>query len=323
MNSNKKIDFCEPIDQLNLYGYDDYFFSFKSLFKENKLPNAILFTGQKGIGKSTFAYHFINYLLSQNEKDKYKLENFTINKNNSSFNLIHNQVHPNFFLLKNSPFEENIKIDQTRSLIKFLSKSTYSLETKIVLLDNAELLNINSSNALLKSLEEPSKNTFFFIINNSVSKVPDTIRSRCFEYRFCFNTLEKKNIFNKIIEDYQLRLEDLGVEEFLYFDTPGNLLKYFLILQDSNLNIYKDHLSCILYLFDIYKNKKNFELLNFISIFIENFYREISLRDTSNLNTHFVNKYKILHMINDMKKFNLDKKNLPLLITTILKNEAQ
>ena len=323
MRQNKEKNFCEPIDQLSLYGYDDYFTSFKNLYEKNKLPNTILLTGQKGIGKSTFAYHFINYLLSQEENDKYILENFTINENNPSFKLIHNQVHPNFFLLKNSLSEENIKIDQARSLIKFLNKSTYSLETKIVLIDNTELLNINSSNALLKTLEEPNKNTFFFIINNSASKVPETIRSRCVEYRFRFNTLKKKDIFNKITQDYHFIIEDHDVEKFLYFDTPGNLLKYLLLLKDSNLDIYKDLLSCILYLFDIYKSKKNFEMLNFISIFIENFYREISLRDSSNLNTHFVNKYKILHMINDMRKFNLDKKNFPLLITTILKNETQ
>ena len=110
MSPNKQINFYEPIDQLSLYGYDDYFISFKNLYEENKLPNTILLTGQKGIGKSTFAYHFINYLLSQNEDDKYILENFTINENNSSFKLIHKQVHPNFFLLKNSLSDENIKI---------------------------------------------------------------------------------------------------------------------------------------------------------------------------------------------------------------------
>ena len=196
MTSNKKINISEPINQLRLYGYEDYFISFKKLYEKNKLPNTILLTGQKGIGKSTFIYHFINYMLSQYEKDKYSLENFTINENNSSFKLIQNHVHPNFFLLKNSLSGENIKIDQVRNLLKFLSKTAYSQNIKIVLLDNAEHLNLNSSNALLKSLEEPSSNTFFFIINNSASKVSDTIRSRCVEYKFHFNSM-KKGILQK------------------------------------------------------------------------------------------------------------------------------
>ena len=74
---------------------------------------------------------------------------------------------------------------------------------------------------------------------------------------------------------------------------------------------------------DIYKNKKDFELLDFISILIENYYSELSLYDTSNINIHFNNKYKISYLINDMKKFNLDKKNLLVSLTRILRNEKE
>ena len=52
-----------PKDQLNLYGYDIYFEKFINLFETNKLPNSILLSGLKGVGKSTFVYHFSNYLL--------------------------------------------------------------------------------------------------------------------------------------------------------------------------------------------------------------------------------------------------------------------
>ena len=323
MITNKKISICEPKDQLKLYGYENYFHTFKSFYEKNKLPNVILLSGQKGLGKATFAYHFINYLLSQNEEDKYSLESFTINANNSTFKLIQNQVHPNFLLLENNLLNENIKIEQVRNLLKFLSKTTYSRDIKIVLLDNAEYLNPNSSNALLKSLEEPTTNTFFFIINNSFSKVADTIRSRCVEFKFHFNTLEKGKIFNKIIQNHQLNFNKINVDKLFYFDAPGNIFRYLLLLNDSNLNITRDHLACILYLIDIYKNKNDFELLDFISILIENYYNELSLYNTNNLNSYFINKYKILYLISDMKKFNLDKKNLLTTITRVLENEAQ
>ena len=49
------------------------------LFEKNKLPNKILLSGQKGLGKSTMAYHFINYVLSKNEKFEYNINNFEIN----------------------------------------------------------------------------------------------------------------------------------------------------------------------------------------------------------------------------------------------------
>ena len=52
------------------------------IYKKNKLPNTMLLTGPKGLGKSTFAYHFINYLLTYDEENKYSVENHKIDKNN-------------------------------------------------------------------------------------------------------------------------------------------------------------------------------------------------------------------------------------------------
>ena len=79
MRSEKEIEIIKPISQINLYGYKNYFDSFKNLYEKDKLPNTILISGPKGIGKSTFIYHFINYLLSQDEKYSYSYENFKIN----------------------------------------------------------------------------------------------------------------------------------------------------------------------------------------------------------------------------------------------------
>ena len=309
--------------QLNLFGYDKLFNSFITLHKKNKLPNVMLISGSKGLGKSTFAYHFINYLLSDKEENNYSVENFKINPNNSSYNLIQNNIHPNFFLLENDLSEDNIKIDQVRNLLIFLHRSTYTKDLKIVFIDNAEFLNINSSNALLKSLEEPSTNTFFFIIHNDASEIKETIKSRCIQFKFHLNIDEKKNIFKKVAQDYQLNFNYNDLDKFFYFESPGNLLKYLTVLKDSNFNILENNLPCILFLIDKYKTKKDSELLNLITLLIENFYNKLSLNDSNNINNYFTNKNKILYLINDMKKFNLDKKNLLITIDNILKNEAQ
>ena len=164
---DKAIKIIDPINQLNLFGYKNYFDSFIKLHKKNKLPNVFLLNGPGGIGKATFAFHFINYLLSNNEENKYLTNDLKINQSNISYKLVNKKIHPNFFLLQNNSLEESIKIDQVRNLLKFLSKSTFSRDIKVVMIDNAEYLNLNSSNALLKALEEPSKNTFFFIIHNN------------------------------------------------------------------------------------------------------------------------------------------------------------
>ena len=76
----KTTDITKPINQLFLYGYKKYFDLFKNLLKKNKLPNCIMLSGQKGLGKTTFAYHFINSLLSKGEKYEYSEHEYKINE---------------------------------------------------------------------------------------------------------------------------------------------------------------------------------------------------------------------------------------------------
>jgi DNA polymerase-3 subunit delta' len=282
-----------------------------------------LLSGSKGSGKATFAYHFINYLLSFNENDKYSIDNFSINPDNKSYKNLCNYTHANFFLLDNDKFGENIKIEKVRNVLKFLNKSTYLSNVKVILLDNAENLNLHSSNALLKVLEEADNKTFFFIIHNNNYKILNTIKSRCIEFKFFFTLLEKKKIFENIINQYTDDFDLNKIDDFFYFDTPGNILKYLLILKDSNVNFSKDKLSCILYLIDEYKKNHDSQILMFISMMIELFYNELSTINNKNLNLYFLNKFKLLRKIKDTEKFNLDKKNLFIFLRETLENESK
>ena len=106
-------------------------------------------------------------------------------------------------MLEDNALEENIKIEKVRSNLRFLSKTTYYSNIKIVLIDNAEYLNTNSSNALLKALEESNDWTYFFIIHNSANKILDTIKSRCIEFKFFFTLSEKKRILEGFIKQYK------------------------------------------------------------------------------------------------------------------------
>ena len=320
MKANKVEEVTKPKSQLNLYGYESYFQFFNKLYEQDKLPNSILISGQKGLGKSTFTYHFINFLLSKGEKNEYNRRDYLIDPNNSTYKSIQSGTHANLFIL-DAIDGENIKIDQIRKLLLFLNKSTYYKSVKIVLLDNAEYLNINSSNALLKAIEEPSKDTYFFIINNDSQKIMNTIKSRCIDFVINFNFLEKKNIFNKIAQTYSLNFTESDLDIFLYFDTHGNLLKYLSTLKNSDFKISKDYLSCISYFMDLYNEKTDPKLLGFITLFIQNFYNQLSLKNSLFINNYYRNLNKVLYLIDNMKKFHLDKKNLIFSIDKIIKNE--
>ena len=94
-----------------------------------------------------------------------------------------------------------------------------------------------------------------------------------------------------------------------------------MILTSANINILENKLLCIHHFIEKYKDKKNHEILSFISLFVEKFYNDLCLNNNKNLNNYFFNRSKILKQIDDMKKFNLDKNNLLISIDSILKNE--
>ena len=150
-------------NQTHLYNLNYEFNELIKLFKKNKFPNKVLLSGQKGIGKCTLAYHLINFVLSQDEEFSYDIDNNIINNQNKSFKLIQNKSNPNFILIDVSVDKKNIDIDQIRNLILSLNKSSFNDKPRIILIDNIELLNINSVNALLKILEEPNDNINFLI----------------------------------------------------------------------------------------------------------------------------------------------------------------
>ena len=95
------MNYINPINQTKLYGLEKFMSEFVQLDKSNNLPNKILLSGQKGLGKSTLAYHFINYVLSKNDEYSYDIKKFEINNQNQSFKTLLNRSNLNFILIDN------------------------------------------------------------------------------------------------------------------------------------------------------------------------------------------------------------------------------
>jgi len=120
---------------LKLFSYNELFNHFVNLDINKKLPSRILLAGQEGIGKTSFALHLVNYFFSQNEITKYDVKNTIINKDSVSYNLVNNLSHPNFFYISRNQEKKFIEIDQIRSMINFLNKSSFNSNKKIILID--------------------------------------------------------------------------------------------------------------------------------------------------------------------------------------------
>ena len=126
-----------------------------------------------------------------------------------------------------------------------------------------------------------------------------------------------------MINDYQLNYVPKEFSRFFFYDTPGSLLN-FISLSKNNLDFfYNNDLASILYLLNEYKKNYDNSLLNIISTSIENFYNLLCINNIKNFNYYFLNKNKITYIIYNMKKFNLDKKNLIISIEEILENERK
>ena len=307
--------------QLKLYGFESYFSKFNKLFAKRKLPNTLLISGQKGIGKSVFINHFVNYLLSTNEINKYDLINFTINTYSHAYKLFKNNIHPNVFNIYNEKFDKNIGVDEIRNLINFLNKSSNLNNLKFVIIDNFESLNKNSSNALLKVLEEPKKNTYFFLIFDNENKILSTIKSRCSEFKIFFSKEEKNKIFEKLINEYKIELFDQKLLDLLNYESPGNLLNYIISTGDLYFEFSNLKVDFIINCIKKYEVEKDPNLLKTIIFLIQNFYHENCFKNINNIN-NYLNEYKnISNKFYYLKKYNLNEKTILKSISDSLKNE--
>ena len=261
----------EPANQITLFSHKEKFESLINLYSENKLPNKILFSGEKGIGKCTLAYHIVNYILSLSEENPYDTKNLQINSENKSFKLVQNKSNPNFILIDVSADKKNIDIDQIRNLILLLNKSSFNDKPRIVLIDNIELLNINSVNALLKILEEPNDNINFILINNN-KKILPTLKSRCLNFKIQLNFNQSIDTINKILNNNIYDL--LNIDLINHYNTPGQLF-YLINLQNQfDLNLKEMNLKDLI--FFIIKNKhykKDFIINELIYSLIEFYLR--------------------------------------------------
>ena len=294
-----------PTNQLSLYGHQLEFRNFIDLYKNKKLPNKILLSGEKGIGKSTLAYHIINCILSFDEDHFYDEKNFKINPDNKSFKLILNKSNPNFISIDIDDDKKSIDINQIRNLILTLNKSSFNTKPRFVLIDNIELLNINSVNALLKIVEEPNDNIYFILINNN-KKILPTLKSRCLNYNIHLTSEESDDITNKILGE---NFKDLINEQMINnYSTPGWVLNLLSFANTNDVDLKKIDLKDFIKKIIIEKKYKKDQFVKHILYsFIEFYFRQNV--SSKNIKLMKIQKY-FLKKINNTKIFNLDDETL-------------
>jgi len=180
------------------------------IIQTNKIPNALLFFGEKNTGKNKAALEFVkacNCRADAKSGDINESGN-TIGSviSNRPCNVclsckkINSGMHPDIIRIFLAEKKKNITISQIREMGLLISARPNEAAMRMVLISDADSMNVQAQNALLKMLEEPPKNTFFILTATGVSTLLSTIISRCRKIRF--KPLSENKIQQYIVQQY-------------------------------------------------------------------------------------------------------------------------
>lgn len=131
------------------------------------LPHTLLFYGQNGVGKSILAKEVAEGLMGSSHIEK-----------------IRKHIHPDLTLLHPEGKSGVYSMEQMRSLLQMVSLPPFEAKVKVFIIHEADKLSTICSNALLKTLEEVSSDTYFILLTDKREKLLETVISRCYTVRF-------------------------------------------------------------------------------------------------------------------------------------------
>ncbi|MCK5412863.1 MAG: hypothetical protein KAI57_00645 [Candidatus Pacebacteria bacterium] len=262
-------------------------------YNTGKLSHAYLFEGPDHIGKKTFALEFCKLVLEDITDD--------IEKNSD------------LMILRPDEDKKQIAIEQIRNLEKKLSLSPYSSKHKISIIEKADMMTKAAANAILKTLEEPSKTTILILLTSNSGNLLDTIKSRCQIMKFL--PVEKKILEDFLSVTIKDRLQRDKIIEMSGYK-PGKIIEFAgdsdKIKEISNIIdgfsdvLFKNNSEKLDYVETISKKEPReiIDLLNHYSFY----FRKKILEEIQNKDE--VDKNKVLKIKNNIDLLNSVKKNI-------------
>ena len=169
--------------------------------KYDKIPNAYLFTGIRGVGKTTIARIIAKSLNCING-----VERLCKNKLSENCETITNSNHIDVLEIDAA---SKTGVDDVRDLIEFSRYGPTTAKFKIFIIDEVHMLSKQAFNALLKTLEEPPEYLKFIFATTEIKKIPTTIISRC--QRFDLQRVKADELLNFL--KHIIELEEGKVSE--------------------------------------------------------------------------------------------------------------
>lgn len=202
--------------------------NFKTIIESKKMPHALLIHGNQGIGKRSLANEIGALILCQSPRN-----NRACGECKTCY-LREAGTHPDCFDIGVEDGKKQIAIDQIRELMipsnNGISKlHSRAMQTgwngawKVIIIDPAEVMNINAANSLLKILEEPPVNTLFILVSSYSQMILPTIRSRCQQFLLPPPSKEQAKDWLRSQSVSSSNVDDDLVEHYL--DKPLDLVR--------------------------------------------------------------------------------------------------
>lgn len=183
-----------PSENPDVFGHEAHEAMLLGLFNEGKLPHALIFAGPMGVGKTTMAFRLARFLLKHGQGDDNqdslfgdappKPTSMSIAMDDPVFSKVAAGGHPDLRFFERPLNDRGVKkgvvdVETVRKIAPFLRMSSADGGWRVVILDEADLMNKNAQNAILKILEEPPAKAMLVLICNRLGAMLPTIRSRC------------------------------------------------------------------------------------------------------------------------------------------------
>tara|TARA_B100000575_G_C23106436_1_gene638638 strand:- start:623 stop:1558 length:936 start_codon:yes stop_codon:yes gene_type:complete len=295
--------FFEAKNSYKLFGLDKDFNFLVNLYKSNKLPKISLFSGSKGVGKSTLINHF---LFSIFDTENYDLTNKSLSVTSNFFTQFKNNIFSNIIYIKGSNYK-SVKVDDIRNLKKEVLHSSILNKDRFIILDDVELFNKNSLNALLKIIEEPNKRNYFILINNQTSPLLETIKSRSLEFKIILNENDRLSIIKELIDLFKIEIY-LKPDQIRL--SPGNYLKFNYILQEYQISLSQDFKKNLSQLLSLYKKNKNMIFVDIAYFIADHYINKLHDNKVLNNDKFFELKNYIFDNFNNFLLYNVSQNSL-------------
>jgi len=170
----------EPRANPELVGHEDAALTLVEAAGAGRLHHAWLLAGPRGVGKATLAYRFARWLLAGRPSTRAPLE---VPAEDPVFRRIAAGGHADLRVLAPNSGERGVKlmirVDEVRQVPRFLGLTAAEGGWRIVVIEQAEAMNAEAQNALLKTLEEPPARALLLLTTAAPDRLLPTIRSRC------------------------------------------------------------------------------------------------------------------------------------------------